>query len=95
MVFNKPMDALKTYVAEHGLTPLARTLGCSVQRLSNWLDRGVPIDMCAAVEIATSKRVRRWDLRPADWAHIWPELVGSEGAPEPKLAEAQAEQGVA
>lgn len=26
-------------------------------------------------------QVRRWDLRPADWHRIWPELIGAEGAP--------------
>lgn len=30
---------------------------------------------CAAVA------VRRWDLRPDDWHRIWPELIGTEGAP--------------
>lgn len=25
-----------------------------------------------------------WDLRPNDWHVIWPELIGTEGSPEPK-----------
>ena len=35
--------------------------------------------------------VRRWDLRPDDWHRIWPELIGTEGAPplpEPAAQEA-------
>jgi DNA-binding transcriptional regulator YdaS (Cro superfamily) len=36
------------------------------------------------VERVTGKRLRRWHLR-RDWAEVWPELVGVEGAP---LAEA-------
>lgn len=38
-------------------------------------------EYCVAIERATSFRVRRWDLRPDDWHRIWPELIGSKGAP--------------
>ena len=37
---------------------------------------------CVAIEQATDSRVMRWDLRPEDWARIWPELIGSCGAPK-------------
>ena len=33
------------------------------------------------LESASSGSIRRWDLRPDDWHLIWPELVGTEGAP--------------
>lgn len=33
------------------------------------------------IENLTARAVRRWDLRPKDWHLIWPELIGSEGAP--------------
>lgn len=33
------------------------------------------------LESASSGAVMRWDLRPDDWHLIWPELVGTEGAP--------------
>jgi len=36
---------------------------------------------CVAIERATNGAVRRWDLRPDDWHLIWPELVGTDGAP--------------
>ncbi len=91
MVCNKGMGHLKRYVSQHGLTPLASALCVSVQRLANWIERGVPVDMCAAVEKGTSGEVMRWHLRPTDWHRIWPELVGSDGAPEV----GETEQGVA
>lgn len=34
-----------------------------------------------AIERATAGQVMRWDLRARDWWEIWPELVGSDGAP--------------
>lgn len=37
--------------------------------------------LAVLLERATGGAVRRWDLRPADWHLIWPELVGTEGAP--------------
>ena len=49
-------------------------------------------EYCVAIEKATEGRVRRWDLRPKDWHRIWPELIGTEGAPsvpaEPETQEA-------
>ena len=80
MVCNAPMETLKHYAAEHGLTPLARSLDVSVQRLANWMDRGVPTDMCAAVERCTNGAVSRKSLRPDDWHLIWPELADAEKA---------------
>lgn len=82
MVFNRIMESLKHYVAEHGLTPLARSLKVSVQRLANWLERGVPTDKCAAIERSTKGAVMRWDLRPNDWQLIWPELSKRKDAPK-------------
>lgn len=41
------------------------------------------------VERESEGRLRRWHLRPNDWHAIWPELVGSDGAPQvPNAAEA-------
>jgi DNA-binding transcriptional regulator YdaS (Cro superfamily) len=34
----------------------------------------------ARVERESGGRVKRWHLR-RDWASVWPELVGGEGAP--------------
>lgn len=52
--------------------------------------RPVPERRGADLERACEMRVRRWDLFPDDWHRIWPELIGTEGAP-PVPAEAAAE----
>lgn len=75
------VDKLKDFIGHRGLTSTASLLAVSAQRLSNWTERGVPIEHCAAIEAATQGAVRRWDLRPTDWHRIWPELVGVDGAP--------------
>ncbi len=36
--------------------------------------RSVPVIWCVRIETATDGKVRRQDLRPDDWAEIWPEL---------------------
>lgn len=57
--------------------------------LSQWASgaRPIPIERCANIEAATDKAVMRWDLRPDDWHVIWPELIGTEGAPKVPAAE--------
>lgn len=75
------MEKLKDFIELHGLTWTAALLAVSVQRLSNWTERGVPIEHCAAIEQATNGAVRRWDLRPTDWWKIWPELLNAPGRP--------------
>lgn len=32
-------------------------------------------EICVAIEQATASAVTRKDLRPDDWAQIWPELI--------------------
>lgn len=76
------MSPLNQAIANHGgPARVAGILGVSVQRLCNWTERGVPTEMCAAIERATKGDVMRWHLRPHDWWQIWPELIGSRGAP--------------
>lgn len=36
---------------------------------------------CVRIERDSDLELRRWDLRPSDWHLIWPELIGTEGAP--------------
>ena len=43
-----------------------------------------------AIVGATAGKVRPWHLRPADWHRIWPELIGTEGAPPIPQAEEEA-----
>jgi len=83
MLCNAGMNTAIERAIEHcgGATKLAQLLGVTAQRLNNWVARGVPIEHCSAVEKATHGAVRRWDLRPDDWHRIWPELIGTDGAP--------------
>ena len=67
------MKTLQQAVDSRGLKASADLLGVSPQRLSNWMDRGVPVEHCASVE--TELGVTRRDLRPDDWHLIWPELA--------------------
>ena len=66
--------------------------GVTRQNVEHWLNTGrLPVEQSTPMERATDRRVMRWDLRPADWHLIWPELVGTAGAPdvpEPLAAEA-------
>lgn len=41
---------------------------------------------CVEIERDSGGELRRWDLRPRDWHLIWPELIGTDGAPEPDKA---------
>lgn len=67
-----------------GQSRLAAALGVTPPAIAEWRKgtRPVPLERCVQIERATSGAVRRWDLRPDDWHLIWPELVGTEGAPE-------------
>lgn len=55
---------------------LARKLGINPALISQWRTgvRPIPVERCAAIEEATGGAVSRRDLRPDDWAAIWPEL---------------------
>ena len=67
-----------------GQASLARLLSVTPAAVNQWVSgsRPVPIEKCVAIEQATAGTVRRWDLRPDDWMRIWPELVGTKGAPK-------------
>lgn len=56
---------------------LARLIGRRPQEIWNWLNRGdeIAAEACTAIELATNGAVTRRDLRPDDWARIWPELA--------------------
>ena len=58
-----------------GVTSVARLCGVKPPSVWEWKQRGsIPIEHCAAIERATGGAVTRKDLRPDDWARIWPEL---------------------
>lgn len=64
-----------------GMAKLARELEVPIQTVNNWSTRGIPVLSCATVEQLCGGAVMRWDMRPDDWHRIWPELIGTEGAP--------------
>ena len=74
-------------------TVLAAQAGTSYLHLRNIAFSGKSCGavLAVAIEVATAGDVRRWDLRPDDWHRIWPELIGTDGAPaipEPAAQEA-------
>ena len=71
----------KACKAAGGPAKLARALGISSSAVSQWVKgaRPVPVDRMAAIERATGGVVTRRELRPEDWAEIWPELADSVG----------------
>jgi DNA-binding transcriptional regulator YdaS (Cro superfamily) len=69
------------------MAAFARRLGFNADQVRQWRAihdgrRPSPLN-CVQIERATDRAVMRWDLRPKDWHLVWPELVGTEGAPAP------------
>ena len=64
----------RALAAAHGLSD-AYLYQCLTGR------RDMSPEEAVRVEALTSGEVRRWHLCPTKWHLIWPELVGSEGAP--------------
>lgn len=54
--------------------------------------RPCPAEWGAELERQCEANVRRWELRPDDWHRIWPELIGSEGAPDVPSAQPTAQE---
>lgn len=58
---------------------VADACGVRQSAVSAWVKRGtVPVEHCAQIERLTEGKVTRRDLRPHDWARIWPELAVNE-----------------
>ncbi|TEA79815.1 transcriptional regulator [Allopusillimonas ginsengisoli] len=77
------MDLLTYVNSGRGLRQrLAAELRVPPILISQWAlrRRPIPIERCTAIERATGWQVTRRDLRPNDWADIWPELKGAEHA---------------
>lgn len=77
------MPIERAAAAVGGQAKLAALLNVKAPTVNQWVKRvrPIPLDRCALIERVTNGAVRRWDLRPDDWHLIWPELVGTEGAP--------------
>lgn len=65
---------------------LAREIGAHAPNVFAWASGRRPVPPRYAVLIERSETaqglVRRWDLRPQDWWVLWPELIGTDGAPK-------------
>ena len=85
-----PIDTACTAVG--GPAELARQLSVTVGAVHQWRHgtRPVPVERVVQIEQLTGGAVRRWDLRPASWHRIWPELIGAPGAPDVPTQEAAA-----
>lgn len=61
----------------------AMRCGTTWNHMRNVAYSGKPCGVMLAVNLEreTGGRLRRWHVRPKDWHLIWPELVGTEGAP--------------
>lgn len=61
---------------------MAEACGVSTANVYQWSRgiRPVPVEHCAAIEAATQGAITRRDLRPNDWAYIWPELAINESS---------------
>ena len=85
---------LSEYVKGHpgAGTRLAAALGISPSYLSQMSTghRPIPVITAVRLEELTEGRVRRWAIFPADWHLIWPELIGTLGAPDVPQQEAAA-----
>lgn len=68
---------LSEYLRVETGVDLAARLNVPPALLSQWRTgvRPVPIKRCTEIERSTGGAVTRRDLRPYDWAEIWPELA--------------------
>lgn len=86
------MDTMAQAVEQcGGPTKVAAALGVTAQAVCFWRDgkRRLPVEHIPVLERLTGGVVRRWHFRPLDWWVVWPELIGTEGAPEVPTEEAR------
>jgi DNA-binding transcriptional regulator YdaS (Cro superfamily) len=76
------MEAISRAIeAAGGPSKVARQLRVTAQAVCFWRTgkRQFPAEHAAALESISG--VRRWEIFPTSWHAIWPELIGTEGAP--------------
>lgn len=75
---------LKTYCDQNrgAQARIAEALGVDSAQVNQWVRgrRSIPVVRAVKIELATGGAVKRWTMR-ADWADLWPDLVGAPGAP--------------
>lgn len=74
-----PMTSSEMIDLLGGTTAVARILNVKPPSVHAWRTSGIPDDklirLAPSIERATNGAVGRRDLRPDDWADIWPELA--------------------
>ena len=86
MKLNEYLDGERGRVAR--VAKQAGIAAAYLSQISNGV-RPAAVPHCPAIARACDFEVRLWDLRPRDWHRIWPDLVGSYGAPAPAAAVAE------
>jgi DNA-binding transcriptional regulator YdaS (Cro superfamily) len=68
----------------------ALRVGTTLGHLNNvaYASRTASAALTRSISKQSDGQVREWDLRPDDWHLIWTELVGTDGAPAPRHADA-------
>jgi len=78
------MNVIAKFLTASGLTQseFARQIGVNQSMVYQMIKglRPVPEKVCVRIEQATNGAVSRKDLRPGEWAEIWPELKEAEHA---------------
>jgi hypothetical protein len=79
-----------------GTNAVARKALVRPPSVSEWKRNGIPEErlVLLAFDIERVLGIPRWKLLPKRWTSIWPELIGTEGAPpvpanEPAVHEVQ------
>jgi len=73
-------------------TAFADRCGTTIGYLRKALSTGAVLrpELMVAIEAESGRQVRRWAMRPTDWHRVWPELIGTPGAPDVPKQEAAA-----
>jgi hypothetical protein len=81
------LDAFFLQPGAPSMVQFAIDCKCNSDQLRQWrhgyANRRPGPRMCVVIEAVSGQKIRRWDLRPDDWHLIWPELIGTKGAPRP------------
>ena len=75
---------LKPFDAE-ARAAFAVSVGTTVGHLNNvqYGARTASAALTRQIALVSGRSVAEWDLRPADWHLIWPELIAHPDAPKP------------
>lgn len=78
------MDDIALIEALGGTAAVAALAGVKPPSVSGWKETGrIPDDKRIRLAPIVHQRglMTRWEMFPDDWWQLWPELVGTEGAP--------------